>query len=44
MIAGLVLGLIVAGVVALMVIDVPPPSAPIEKELDAKAFLTPKQP
>ncbi len=43
LVAGLVLGgLLLAGLLVLMFMDVPVSSQPIEKELDAKAFLESK--
>ncbi len=39
-----ILGFIVGAGALLMMGDVPPPLHPIEKELDAKAFLETKQP
>ena len=38
------LAMVVIGVGTLMIIDVPAPQRPIEKQLDAKAFLSPGQP
>ncbi len=35
---------LVGGLVTLMMTDVPAPQKPIEKQLDAKDFLAPKQP
>lgn len=39
-----VIGLIAGGACALMLMDVPSPNQPVEKELNAQAFLGTQQP